>query len=274
MLTSGMCRQAQLESPAFQDWGRVLGERPRHMHRKVWEFCFITEALFEREMLRTGRRGLGFAVGQEPLASLYASRGCTIVATDLQTDAAMEHGWVETGQHAANLADLNVRGLCPPDEFARRAAFRFVDMREIPADLRGFDFTWSACALEHLGSLAAGEQFIFDALECLKPGGIAIHTTEFNLSSNEDTIGAGSDEQVWQWPTVLYRQQDIQRIAQRLRMAGHTVDLDFTRGDGPADLYMDPPPYSHGVHLRLEIGGYLATSYGLIIQKAAGCALT
>ena len=55
------------------------------LHRKIWEFCFIAQALDERGMLARGRRGLGFAVGTEPLPAMFASRGCAIVATDLAT---------------------------------------------------------------------------------------------------------------------------------------------------------------------------------------------
>jgi len=30
----------------------------------------------------------------------------------------------------------------------------------LPADLTGFDFCWSICALEHLGTIAQGLDFI------------------------------------------------------------------------------------------------------------------
>ena len=39
------------------------------LHRKMWEWLFIAEALRERGMLAAGRRGVGFGVGQEPLVS-------------------------------------------------------------------------------------------------------------------------------------------------------------------------------------------------------------
>ena len=57
--------------------------------------------------------------------------------------------------------------------------FRAVDMNDIPPDLRGFDFTWSSCALEHLGTLRAGADFVVEQMTCLRPGGVAVHTTEY-----------------------------------------------------------------------------------------------
>jgi hypothetical protein len=141
-----------------------------HLHRKLWEYCYIAQALHERDMLRSGRRGLGFAVGQEPLSSLLASLGCEIVATDLAVEEAVEGDWVATDQHATSLEVLNQRGICPDELFRDRVSLRYVDMRNIPGDLRDFDFVWSACALEHLGSLNLGEQFVYESLRCVKPG--------------------------------------------------------------------------------------------------------
>ncbi|TAM96268.1 MAG: DUF4214 domain-containing protein, partial [Rhodanobacteraceae bacterium] len=72
------CTQAQLESSAFRYWASQLGEMPGMLHRKLWEWCFITQAFYERGMLTEGRRGLGFAVGNEPLTGLFAKLGCSI----------------------------------------------------------------------------------------------------------------------------------------------------------------------------------------------------
>ena len=270
MLRSGICHQAQLESEPFQGWATRMGERRLHLHRKVWEWCFIAQALQERGQLGPGRRGLGFAVGQEPLPALFASLGCQITATDQTTDAARSGGWVDAAMHAADRAELNRRALCPPKEFSERVEFRFVDMRAVPDDLSGFDFVWSACSLEHLGSLEAGEAFIFDALKCLRPGGIAVHTTEFNLSSEDETIGAGGLGDGRTWPTGLYRRQDIEGIGQRLRDECHAISLSFNLGAGKADWSVDRPPYQQQVHLRLELGEFVTTSYGLIIEKDGG----
>src|SRR5262249_26806827 len=145
---------------------------------------------------------LGFGVGREPLAALFAGCGCTIVATDLEEERARKAGWVETNQHAAQLAHLNIHGLCDAEAFRQRASFRYVDMTAIPEDLRDFDFTWSSCSFEHVGSIAKGQQFVYHMMDCMKPGGVGVHTTEFNLSSDTDTID--NDH------TVLFRKSDIE----------------------------------------------------------------
>ncbi|MFO0927039.1 MAG: methyltransferase domain-containing protein [Gemmataceae bacterium] len=261
LLRSSMCKQADLESPEFRALAARLKISATGMHRKVWEFCFIARALAERGVLREGARGLVFGVGQEPLVAYFASLGCTIVATDMAPDEAAAAGWMESNQHAVGLSVLNKNGLCPPEVFAKRVSFRFVDMNAIPADLRDFDFVWSACSLEHVGSIRHGERFILEAMKCLRPGGVAVQTTELNLSSNRHTL-----DNAW---TVLFRERDIERIARRLSLRGHHIDLDLTRGEQPADLHVDMPPYKQRPHLRLQLEGYTTTSVGLIIQKGA-----
>lgn len=90
MLGSCVARQAHFRSDWYVEWAPALGwanpidlvGKP-YLSRKAWEFAAISQVLSERDMLRPGRRGCGFAVGTEPLASAYAARGAEIVATDL-----------------------------------------------------------------------------------------------------------------------------------------------------------------------------------------------
>ncbi|HEY8047930.1 MAG TPA: methyltransferase domain-containing protein [Ramlibacter sp.] len=248
--------------PDFQEWVQRLKEHREHRHRKPWEWAFICQALFERDMLRSGRKGLGFAVGQEPMTALFASSGANIVATDLFTDASAAKGWVETGQHASGYEAINLRGLCDEAVLRERVEFRFADMNHIPEDFHGqFDFVWSACAFEHLGSLELGKQFVVNSMKCLRAGGVAVHTTEFNVSSNWNTVKEGD--------TVLYRRRDIDDLLRRLRRQGHAADIDYDIGNSVADGTIDLPPYKHTVHMKLRIGDFVSTSIGLIISKGA-----
>lgn len=249
-----------LESDLFQGW---LSQMPGHPiyrpNRKDWEWCYIAQALYERDMLRPGRRGLGFAVGQEPLPALFAKYGCDVIASDLSIDQARDAGWIDSSQHAASLEILNKDRICSVDEFLERVAFRFIDMKNIPDDLKDLDFAWSSCSLEHLGSLKLGEQFIYDSLRIIRPGGVVVHTTEFNVSSNSSTIEQGG--------TVLFRRRDLEGIASSLESQEYLIELDFTSGTRQADSFVDSPPYEGESHLKLEVDDYVATSFGLIISR-------
>lgn len=259
-LRSCLCTQAQLESPAFRWWADQLREVHRP-HRKLWEFCFIAQALFERGLLAPGMRGLGFAVGREPLPALFAGFGCDVVATDLHPDKS-DPEWVQGNQHAAGLDALRRPAICPDAELDRRVTFRFADMTAIPADLTGFDFVWSSCAFEHLGSIHRGKRFIDRMVGCLKPGGVAVHTTEYNVGSNFWTV--------WRGGAVIYRRRDFTAMAARLTAAGHQMEpVEYDTGDGPADRHVDEPPYPQEVHLKLRLMGHVSTSAGLIIRAGS-----
>jgi hypothetical protein len=269
MLRSQLCSAESLRSPALVAWADRLrplwaatgDERAVMLHRKMWEWLFIAEALHERGMLTEGRRGLGFGVGQEPLVALFAAEGADIVATDQPHDAAVASGWTDSQVEWADGPEaLNRSGLCPAGDFARRVRFRPVDMNAVPEDLRDFDFSWSSCALEHLGTLSAGTDFVLAQMDCLRPGGVSVHTTEFLVSSDAETVESGG--------TVFYRRRDIEALAARLRRAGHAIDVDYTLGTTPEDLHIDVPPFSD-VHLRTALSGYVTTSLALVATKGA-----
>lgn len=263
------CSYSSLTSPNLRHWAEQMrpywDEQRMGMdvpvHRKIWEWAFIASALAENDMLRPGRTGVGFGVGKEPLVPLFASLGCRVVATDQSPDAAMSAGWSGSNQFAGNLSSLNELGLCDKQLFESLVTFQTVDMREIPGDLKDFDFTWSSCAFEHLGTIEEGIEFVLKQMACLRPGGIAVHTTEFNISSNRSTVARG--------PTVLFRRRDLERLSKLVKNNGDTVNLDFTLGSTEADTHVDRPPWS-GAHLRLEHDEYVITSFGLVIRKGEG----
>lgn len=260
-LVSQLCTEEQMRSPVYLELCRRYHIEPIY-RRKRWEYGFILQALEEHGAKKPGKRGLGFGVGREALVAALASDGCSIVATDQTRKDAFLGGWATTGQYAGALEELNRDKHCPEEDFRRLVQYRDVNMNKIPSDLRGFDFVWSACSLEHLGSLELGLQFIVNAMDCLSPGGIAVHTTEYNLSSNDKTV----DRQ----RTVIYRRRDMEELAQRLGALGHSIaPFNFHPGKGELDHYVDLPPYKWTPHLKLLIGGFAATSIGIIVRKAS-----
>lgn len=271
MITSKLCTKADFDTAWFMPWRRFMTGQYANdiqlggvfLHRKEWEFIAVAQALHERGMLRTGMRGLGFAVGMEPLPALYASLGCEITATDHFDDA--DGAW--QGQWAVDKMTLNMPDICPASTFLQKVELRRVDMRAIPTELSLYDFSWSCCALEHLGTLQKGMDFLEAQMACLKPGGVAAHTTEFNLLSDTSTIVEGS--------TVVYRMQDLNRLICRLQELGHTVEpLDLNLGDSMEDWFVAHPPWSdlskNLAHLRVLVERQICTSVLLIIRKRKG----
>lgn len=256
---SQLCTARQFGEARYKQWCDALKVAPR-LHRKQWEFVYILRALEERGKLQPGQRGLGFGCGTEPLPALMASRGCEVVATDADLAQATRDGWTN-GQHAASLDDLNRDGLCPEGDFRSRVSFRVMDMNDIPGDVAGrFDFTWSACAFEHLGSIDKGLDFFVNSMRALRPGGVAVHTTEFNLTSDGRTLDKGG--------TVIFRRRDIERLVRRLADEGFEVaPLNLSPGDEALDRYIDVPPYTQDRHLKLKLSKYATTSIGIVARR-------
>lgn len=273
MLRSQLCSAESLRSPALRAWAqrlrpvwdaRGVDERDVMLHRKMWEWLFIAEALRERGLLAAGRRGLGFGVGQEPLVACFAAEGCDLVATDQPHELAVSSGWTDSSvEWAGGLENLPTYGLISEAELVGRVQYRDVDMNHLPDDLRGFDFTWSSCALEHLGTLGAGADFVVAQMDCLRPGGVAVHTTEYLVAS---ATGDSAASTVEAGGTVFYRRSDVADLVDRLRRDGHAIDMDYSLGAAPEDLHIDVAPYTD-VHLRTQLGEYVTTSVALIITK-------
>ena len=259
---STVCQQVHFTLDQYRWWTRALKDQPKFL-RKQWEFVYIAQALHERGLLAPGKRGLGFGVGREPLPALFASFGVTVVATDQSLDGAVRAGWVRSAEHSSDLSALNDRGICTDRMFSELVSFAEADMNAIGSKFDGqFDFCWSACSLEHLGSLAHGLEFIKSSMNTLKPGGLAIHTTEFNISSNDSTIESQD--------LSIYRRRDIDSLIADLAAAGHRPSpIDYALGDGFAETVVDLPPYGRGEpHVRLRLGDFDCTSIGVIVERS------
>ncbi len=273
-LTSKLCESADIESDWFLYWCHQLRMAPIY-HRKVWEDCFALQVISECDLLRPGVRAISFGVGSEPLPSLLAREGVSVLATDLPPDAPAAAEWIATDQHGS-AARLFRPDIVDREAFDRLVAFRALDMNQIPPDLAGqFDLCWSLCALEHVGTTDLAMRFVLKSMQCLRPGGIAVHTTEFNLSSNARTLTSG--------PTVLFTRFQIEHLVEELQAAGHEVfAVNYSPGSAPLDQYVDLPPFPNSAlttvspfllsvpqapHLRLALGGYVTTSIGLVVRR-------
>lgn len=240
LLTSG-----QFLNDHFKKWACHEISWQFGFNRKLWEYAFILQVLDYHGKL--GQRGLGFGVGQEPIVPVMLRHGSNLLVSDLSDAEAQAKGW------SAMKFDMN------EDEKLR---FRFIDMNAIPADLRDYDFLWSCGSLEHIGGLEYGLRFVENAMDCLKPGGIAVHTTEFNLTSNDATLDTHG--------LSFYREKDIVSLAESLKNSGFEIELNLTRGQRELDhlVFKEPPPWE--LSLKQDLFGYTITSIGLVIRKPIG----
>lgn len=133
-------------------------------------------------------------------------------------------------------------------------------LERVPDPPPQLDFLWSCSLAGHLGSVEAGLDFLQRSLGCLRPGGIAVHTFDYNVSSDDDTLETAS--------VSLLRRRDLVELQRRLSAAGHTLlPLNFADGSLPEDRHVDLPPYPQQVHLKLRIDRYDASSFGLVIRR-------
>jgi Methyltransferase domain len=286
VVKSRLVTQKECESEEYKDFCAEIKETPI-LHRKQWEFYFISKTLNDLGYLKPDMKGLAFGVGKEPLPAYFASKGCEIVATDQPERDAAQQGWAYV--YASTLESFNDKGICDQEQFKELVTYRQdVDMNNIPNSLKDFDFVWSSCSFEHLGSIQHGLDFVVNAMKCLRPGGLAVHTTEYKCFTypprttpmsaaalkRREALGIDpSDETITNGGLVLFRGSDFDKLKVRLAEQGHKMfDLDLDLGDGPADKdirlppYEYEPPFNNLPHLKLAIGPYASTSVGIAIK--------
>ena len=261
---SRLCSVKDFEDKNFQRISQEFGwDSLEIKYRKVWEWGYIVEVLDHYGMLRNGKKGLGFAVGTEPLPSYFASKGVDVLATDLSADNQNAGGWAASNANA--LGDMNKMWhpeVCTKEQFDSHVSYRDIDMNYIPAEESEYDFCWSSCAIEHVGSLELSKTFLKNMLSTLKSGGVAVHTTEFNLSSNEDTIKTGD--------SVIFRRRDLEEMRDWFVSQGHLMALSFGREKTEGNSYIDIPPFKSEFkpyHLTLVANGFIETSFGIVVVK-------
>jgi SAM-dependent methyltransferase len=238
----------------------AAGSADDGVHRKVWEYVFVLKAAEQHGILAPGRRALGLGVGTEPLPAVLAKHGLDVLATDQEAADDLDATWTSSGQHMGGLAALSKPEIVNDAILREHVQIRSVDMRAIPHDIGVFDLVWSCCAFEHLGSPEAGFAFVLRTLELLKPGGVAVHTTELELTNREQTADYGN--------LVIYRRDDLDRFADDVRALGFEMETNwYVALDAPADRHVSLPPYGDPF-LKLFVGESVATSVGLLIRRA------
>lgn len=258
-------RAADFDTDWFKDRAREMDLETGRYHRKIWEDVVIAQTFIDHVLnpavdrwqhtsKKPKLRALGFGCGHEPIPKWLVDNRVNVIATDAP---GINPAWDDTNQRAPNLTDLGL------DSDNKLVEFREVDMNAIPDDLLlgEFDFTWSCGSFEHIGGVDKSLEFFCHQMRCLKPGGIACHTTELNMDLGAtDTIDSDN--------LVLFLDLDLARLAGMLWAQGDRLwSPDLVQGDTEIDRFIDRPPYAAPHHLNIEIGGFVTTSVVLIATR-------
>ena len=233
----------QLREPVAGGWMARLRPKgtsgPEH-----WRKVYTLQALRRYGMLEEGALGLGFERSASGMPAALAAMGTKIVAAFPSRSGSQP-------KPAALKRDLADRAPCSKAVFDQNVSARVSSWRRIPGDLVNFDFLWSTRANEALYSVAAAAQFVEDAMACLRPGGLAIHTFSYDL--------APSGRKIPSTERVMLQQGDIERIALLLVSRGHEV----------AQFKIDAsdPILTHGVSEGAEHRTMDHTMVGLIARR-------
>ncbi len=258
--------KSDFETKWYKKWARLLKQDANHLEghdikaNKFWQNAVMAETLSERGYLKPGRRGIGFGVGRERLPALFARHKVHVTATDQDFRKSAAKYWSKH-ELAMGSGSLNGLGICDDKTFTDMIDYEPVDMRNIPDELRRgeYDFLWSNCALGHLGSIPEALTFINSSLECLKPGGMAVHTTELNVLSDDETVTSGS--------TVVLRLRDIYKLQKELLGKGYIAGVfHFDAGSRGNDWQVSMNPQFGNGYSKIQIMGHLATQILLIIE--------
>lgn len=253
------------------------------IHRKIWEYFIIAEKIknYYKNKLKN-KKGLGFAVGNEPLVPYFISKKTYITGTDICEKHKNYHIWKSTNQNI----DIGFDKFTDPksnkyfldkNQFDKFFKKEYVDMNKLPKNIgnNDFDFLWSSCALEHLGSIEKSFKFIISSLKYLKKGGIAVHTTEYNYDSDQNTLISED--------CILFLRNHFKILGKKLKKYGHKLlTMNFFRENSEINDYVDVYPYytvkdcklckkiaddNERTHINLNISGYNSTSIYFVIIK-------
>ena len=261
---SHACAASHFLDPKFFAVIEDLGET-FHWHRKLWEYATIAELGKQTQLSLNSDRtntAIGFGVGREPLASFFAARGYSVLATDQPIETGLTVSeWTGTEQFAASKGDLWKSDLVNEDTFNSLVEFRGVDMNELPNDLPKCHFMWSSCVVEHLGGLENTLNFLQLSSRLLLPGGTMVHTTEYELSNQVEMADYGH--------CAVFRPQELMEIFQSLLNEGLEVHYSLhVPNDSYQDCYISKPPYpGNEPHLKLVLQNSITTSFAIIATR-------
>ena len=264
---SKLCDATDWFDPEFERIIRAeLEEEPR-FHRKQWEFVQIFRTLQALGFLNAKSRGLSMGGGEERLLYAVARHVGHLTVTDLYESSS---AW--DGARTDN-PDRSLKAAAPFAIDPSRLTARRMDMRALEFEDASFDFCYSSCAIEHIGTYDDFLEHLQQVRRVLKDDGVYVLTTEFHYG--EDVISA---------PRNYYFSSgflhELVRAASFATFSGvdgavsphvfnrplpvNLSDLCADPADGVTGMLLKSAP-----HVQLLTGGLPFSSVSLVLTKPA-----
>lgn len=217
-VTSKLCDAADWFRPDVQEIiTNELHETPR-FHRKQWEFALIFLALREAGKLAPGKLGLSMGGGRELIAYALAPHVQHLTITDLYE--------TNTSWTCARTDDPDafIKNNKPfPVDDAKLNAVR-MDMRDLQFPDGTFDFCYSTCAVEHIGTREDFLKHLNEVARVLKDDGIYVFTTEVSF---DDTTVADEHNYIFSLSFLYELFAESNLVAEEIfdaRIAPHKIN--------------------------------------------------
>jgi hypothetical protein len=282
IIKSNLCSSEHFYLPDYHHFCYYIKYKPI-MHRKIWEYFIINKNLeihFNNKFYN--KKGLGFAVGNEPLVPYFILKKNYITATDISKNNINYKKWFLTNQNIdigfnKYINPKSEKYMLDEETFNSYCEKLYINMNNLPKKINNnkYDFLWSSCALEHLGSVKKSFDFIIKSLKFLKKGGIAVHTTEYNYISNDKTLITED--------CIIFLKSHFKILGKKLKKFGYKLlPINFNRENTFINNNVDVYPYNtvkdcklcnyilndnKKTHINLNISGYNSTSIFFVIIK-------
>jgi len=172
-----LCGIAELESPEWRKALRDLDLDRENVpfHRKAWEFAHAVYGLRKLGRLPPDAVALGVGSGHEPILYFLANKIRKVIATDIyEGDFAAGHGSPYMLDYPEMFAPFHFR--------KDHLQVLVMDGRKLDFADNSFDFVFSFSSIEHFGGHKEATTAMCEMFRVLKPGGIAVITTELILN--------------------------------------------------------------------------------------------
>lgn len=247
-----VCRVTDGGNPLWRRGYEDLGfpASPERFHRKIWEFNQALYGLRRLRRLAPAATALGIGCGHEELMYFLANRIARVVATDLYEGGFLGgEGEADVLQHPAKYAPFRFR--------EDHLEVRQMNALALQFEAGSLDFVFCLSSLEHFGSEADKLTALREMQRVLKPGGVAVLTTEVVLNR----LGRGSQ---------YFQRETLTRLVGE---AGLTIDapVDFGVEQEYAARPLALPMDAFAVpHVVLRNFNTIYTSIALFLMKPPG----